>query len=628
MKNNKCSYCGAPLNKSSYRCEFCGQISIEKFDINIANLNLNRKEITYKILKSGEKILIYTKKTSKNFYKKSKIIYKEYLSLVKNRVKASQDKVKVIYAKEQTKQILFRYLPIGAISITFIIIFSIILYKYNKVKNIQKLEETGIKQFNNKEYKKSIISFNKAMSLNPNKSRQSNIHLYRGRAYLQSSRNKLATIDLSKANMLSPNNHEILFYLGNSYYANNDFKKALKSYTKSIKIKDYRNTFSNRCYTNYALSQYKDAISDCTQSIESSSKENILTTDLSIRGQSKYYEKDYLGSITDFSYAIEKYSGDDNKKSKAYIWRARSYQKLNNKAKYCSDLRIAKEINKKSKDYNVLSKSQYFIDNCAPKVIEKKQSIKIIEDNTKKKQKKEDIQISEQAKYYLERIKSIYLKRTECKNAINLVKLLLPMYQSDKVYFYRAIAHTNCTNYQESINDYDKAINSSPNNSLYYNNRAVNKGNIKDYEGAIKDYTKAIEIKSSEALYFRNRGYAKREYNDQIGAIKDYEQAIKMSPIASDYKNIGIAKINLGKYIDAISILDKSIKMNNKEWESYLYRGIAKYELKDYSVACSDWIRYAKRGSYYSLRKWHQDRLKSHNYRNSTIFNLYKKYCK
>ena len=222
MNANKCNYCGAPLSRSSFRCDFCGQSSIGNLDINLDKFNLNRKEITYKILKSIKRISIYSKTTGKNLYRQSKIIYKEYLSFAKNEVNTLKDKTKLIYAKDQTKKILFRYLPIGATSITLIAITSIIINNYNQVQKIDRLEKNGIKEFNDKQYKKAINSFNKAILLNPNKSKLANIYLYRGRSYLKRSSERLAIIDLSKANKLNPNNYEILFYLGNSYYADYD----------------------------------------------------------------------------------------------------------------------------------------------------------------------------------------------------------------------------------------------------------------------------------------------------------------------------------------------------------------------------------------------------------------------
>ena len=101
-------------------------------------------------------------------------------------------------------------------------------------------------------------------------------------------------------------------------------------------------------------------------------------------------------------------------------------------------------------------------------VIKNKNNLRnfVLEENTSKKEPQKVV-LSEQAKYYLDRIKSTYLIKSSCKETIELTNLLLPLYKTDKVYSYRGMANFLCANYKKSIKDYNLAININNKNPLY-----------------------------------------------------------------------------------------------------------------------------------------------------------------
>ena len=179
----------------------------------------------------------------------------------------------------------------------------------------------------------------------------------------------------------------------------------------------------------------------------------------------------------------------------------------------------------------------------------------------------------------------------------------------DEYYFYSALISHNL---QEKRELYSKAIEENPEFLDAYINRGLVNNELEDYEKSISDYDRAIELDSRCALAYNNRGYTKYKLQDYKGALDDYNRAILLNPkfqMAIDnkanlflevcmeddkdfsekyYLSLGIADINSGNFIEAISNLDESLKYNNKSALVYFYKGIAYQSLnnKEEAYAC------------------------------------------
>jgi tetratricopeptide (TPR) repeat protein len=94
-----------------------------------------------------------------------------------------------------------------------------------------------------------------------------------------------------------------------------------------------------------------------------------------------------------------------------------------------------------------------------------------------------------------------------------------------------------------------------------------------------------------EAKILFNNGNLKYKNGDAEGAIKDYDKAIALKPdYYKAYNNRGIIKSSLlQQYNEAIPDFNKAIEIHPDYAEAYLGRGSSKYNIKDYTGACSDW---------------------------------------
>ena len=146
--------------------------------------------------------------------------------------------------------------------------------------------------------------------------------------------------------------------------------------------------------------------------------------------------------------------------------------------------------------------------------------------------------------------------------------------------------------YDEAINNYDKAIARDSKNSIFYNNRGNAKGRLGKYEEAISDYSQAIKLGLKKVTTYNNIGNAKLRLGDYKGAILDFNEAIKLKPKhTAAYNNRGNAKSGLGDYKGAILDYDRAIELDPRYTIAYNNRGVAKGKSGDYEGAISDFDR-------------------------------------
>jgi tetratricopeptide (TPR) repeat protein len=105
--------------------------------------------------------------------------------------------------------------------------------------------------------------------------------------------------------------------------------------------------------------------------------------------------------------------------------------------------------------------------------------------------------------------------------------------------------------YEEAIEDYNKAIELNPKNAEAYNNRGNAHSELNKHEEAIEDFNKAIELDPKYAEAYNNRGNAYYELNKHEEAIEDFNKAIELNPnFAAAYNNRGITLVQTNEELD------------------------------------------------------------------------------
>ena len=179
----------------------------------------------------------------------------------------------------------------------------------------------------------------------------------------------------------------------------------------------------------------------------------------------------------------------------------------------------------------------------------------------------------------------------DAKGAINDFNQAIELTPNDaKVYKFRAKSKVKLEDYQAAIEDYNQVMKLNPDDASAYKERAEAKRKLRNPTGAIEDYNQAIKLNPKDAFTYRASADAKRKSGDYTGAIEDYSQAIKLNPEdAEAYKNRGKARAELGDYVEAIEDYSQALKLNSKNVFTYHDRANIKQKLGDYTGAIEDY---------------------------------------
>jgi len=99
---------------------------------------------------------------------------------------------------------------------------------------------------------------------------------------------------------------------------------------------------------------------------------------------------------------------------------------------------------------------------------------------------------------------------------------------TDQLYYSKGIAFKMMNRLQESIESYDKAIETNPRYTEAYDNRGNIFFNIGQYDKAISDYNRSIEMDPTNGRAYSNRSMAHYAQKDFTAAMADAQQAMAL----------------------------------------------------------------------------------------------------
>ncbi len=236
------------------------------------------------------------------------------------------------------------------------------------------------------------------------------------------------------------------------------------------------------------------------------------------------------------------------------------------------------------------------------------------------------------------------------EDAAKLLQLALKKISTNKSvekFFDDAKTKLESGEYQGAFDDYTKAIDIDPDNSIaYYKRGKLRKGQLNDLEGAINDLSISIKLDPKPISAYLDRAHTKDKLGDHLGAIIDNTKAIKLYPnstialycrgmskvrlnnikgacedfrrmielgdedgyeLLEEYSNSNYKSANYymkkgqeefeeDNYYHSISFYTKGIKIEQNNPKLYFYRGQAKQMDEDLKGACEDWKKAAELG--------------------------------
>ncbi|GAL85298.1 tetratricopeptide TPR_2 repeat protein [Sporocytophaga myxococcoides] len=175
------------------------------------------------------------------------------------------------------------------------------------------------------------------------------------------------------------------------------------------------------------------------------------------------------------------------------------------------------------------------------------------------------------------------------KDSVSLWNYAIDHIPSDVAYNNRGVEFNRSGEYNQAIEDFNKALEFNPSHKEAYNNLGVALANLGKNKEAISAYDNALKIQPNyvNALYNRGNSYAK--LNKAKIALKDYDQVLKLDPkYLSVYNNRGLVLKSLGRLNDALNDFDKAILLDPFNADAYSNRSLIKYALNDINGAMED----------------------------------------
>lgn len=124
---------------------------------------------------------------------------------------------------------------------------------------------------------------------------------------------------------------------------------------------------------------------------------------------------------------------------------------------------------------------------------------------------------------------------------------------------------------------------------IVYNHRGYIYNNKGEYDQAIDDFNRALSLNSELVEAYYNRGSAYFNKKDYDRAISDYTRAISLLPeYVMSINARGMAYLNIGEYNRAIADFTDALNIDPSCYEAYNNRAFAYYMNKEYDKALED----------------------------------------
>ena len=179
------------------------------------------------------------------------------------------------------------------------------------------------------------------------------------------------------------------------------------------------------------------------------------------------------------------------------------------------------------------------------------------------------------------------------KNGMVLWTDVINQYQTiPQAYINRGIIFAGEKKYDESLNDYNKAIQIEPRFSKAYNNKGGLMRTLKRYDEAIANFDKAIELQPKYPIALNNRGLIKNIIKKYDEAIMDYNKAIEYKPNYPEaFNNRGVAYRNSGRFEESLRDFNKAIELQPNYSKAYNERGVLMANQNKFDLAMNDYNR-------------------------------------
>lgn len=394
----------------------------------------------------------------------------------------------------------------------------------------------GLAYQNLGQVRKALADYDRALEIDP---QDAESYYCRGVLYQNIGKNTDAIANFTQAIEIDPDKPDQFESRAITYHELGKYAEAIRDYTKAVKLNPTRaSLFLNRALTYKELSKFQEAIEDFNKAIELNS--NLCDA---------YYGRGYvylrLNQFDKAAADLDKTIELNPKMYVAYICRGYARKQLGQHAKAFADYLKAGKLSPSS-GYAYFGMTDVLFN----------------WDRTAKSLEKQGVAIHVDSQFLLG---SSALQDTEdgseddawidSEGISNFTKSIADAYQD------RGGEYYNQEKYAQAIADFSKAIETAPDERLYYFSRGLAYTGAEKYAEAIADFTKAFGSKNDIQCYLA-RGEAYYRNEKFAEAISDCSRAIEQDPSgARGYFIRGSAYAATGKIDEAKTDLRKAVEL-------------------------------------------------------------------
>ena len=363
-----------------------------------------------------------------------------------------------------------------------------------------------------------------------------------------------------------------------------NYQGALLSFNKAIELDPQNNVlFYFRGQCKGYLNDLAGALKDYDSCIKYAKEPGFVYW---LRADVKTDLDDYKGALLDIEEYIDSaYFKEDDDKSRSYAFKGEIQRRLEYYSEAIRSFDLAIASSGEKKDFGLVYYSRGL---CKVDLQDYQGAIEEF-DNAELTNYKESI-------LYYWRAFAFY-SMDDNINAISNLNKAINLDSSDGDYYsLRADAKYNSDDKLGAQLDYTKALELNPKDGHSYRYRGLIKYYDYDNNGALADLNKAILINNQDvdALYDLSR--VKSALKDKIGELQCYDKIIKLSTtnsfsnefMANVYNGKSYYLVKIKKYIEALPLVDKALKLDNEKGYIWDTRGEIMYNLGKYSESIKD----------------------------------------
>ena len=191
-----------------------------------------------------------------------------------------------------------------------------------------------------------------------------------------------------------------------------------------------------------------------------------------------------------------------------------------------------------------------------------------------------------------------YLKNNRMEEALKDYEKLAGMNSNDpEVFNYIGYIYSSGNNHAKAVPAIKRAIQLDSNNAEYYYNCALSLSRLSQFEEAIRYYSHAILKNPKYDAAHLNRGLLYGDAQETDKAIADFDYLVMAHPESDEYlMQLGFLKMTKNLYSEAITDLEKGLRINSANPRLKWFTGICYFYLKDFSNAVKNMESAARLG--------------------------------